>query len=35
MLATLAIYSTSRKIPEPLLVLAAALIGLVAYPLLH
>jgi chromate transporter len=32
---TLAIYSTGRKIPEPLLVLAAALIGLVAYPMLH
>ncbi|HEX2476878.1 MAG TPA: chromate transporter [Lacipirellulaceae bacterium] len=35
MLATLAIYSTSRKIPEPLLVLAAALVGLAAYPVLH
>jgi chromate transporter len=33
--ATLAIYSTGRKIPEPLIVLAAALIGLVAYPMLH
>jgi chromate transporter len=34
-LATLAVYSTGRKIPEPLIVLAAALIGLVAYPMLH
>jgi chromate transporter len=31
MLATLATVSTWRKIPEPLIVLAAALIGLVAY----
>jgi chromate transporter len=35
MLATLAIFWTGRKIPEPLIVLAAALIGLVAYPVLH
>jgi chromate transporter len=35
MLATLVVYASGRKIPEPLIVLAAALIGLVAYPLLH
>jgi hypothetical protein len=35
MLATLAIYSTGRKIPEPLLVLAAALIGLAPYRMLY
>ena len=35
MLATLGIYSTGRKIPEPLIVLVAAVIGLIAYPLLH
>jgi chromate transporter len=35
MLVTLAVIWTGRKIPEPLIVLAAALIGLVAYPMLH
>jgi len=35
MLATLVIVSSGRKIPEPLIVLGAAIIGLVAYPLLH
>ncbi|HJQ81839.1 MAG TPA: chromate transporter [Lacipirellulaceae bacterium] len=35
MLATLAVYASGRRIPEPLLVLAAALVGLVAYPMLH
>ena len=35
MLATLATLCTGRKIPEPLIVLVAALIGLVAYPMLH
>ena len=34
-LATLAIFVSGRKIPEPLIVLGAAMIGLVAYPLLH
>jgi chromate transporter len=35
MLATLALLATGRKFPEPLIVLAAAIIGLLAYPLLH
>jgi chromate transporter len=35
MLATLGIYPTGRKIPEPLIVLVAAVIGLIAYPMLH
>jgi chromate transporter len=35
MLATLALYAAGSKIPEPLVVLASASIGLVAYPLLH
>jgi chromate transporter len=35
MLATLALLATGRKIPEPFIVLAAAIIGLLAYPLLH
>jgi chromate transporter len=35
MLVTLAVIWTGRKIPEPLIVLAAAIIGLVAYPMLH
>jgi chromate transporter len=35
MLATLAILASGRKIPEPLIVVAAAIAGLVAYPLLH
>jgi chromate transporter len=35
MLATLAIYAAGWKIPEPLVVLVSAIIGLVAYPLLH
>lgn len=35
MLATLAVYASGRKIPEPLIVLAAALVGLVVYPMLH
>jgi chromate transporter len=35
MLVTLAVIWTRRAIPEPLIVLAAAIIGLVAYPLLH
>ena len=34
-LITLAILVSKRKIPEPLIVLAAALLGLIAYPLLH
>jgi chromate transporter len=34
-LITLAIYSSGWKIPEPLVILAAALIGLVGYPLLR
>jgi chromate transporter len=34
MLATLIVYASGRKIPEPLIVLAAALIGLIAYPML-
>ena len=34
-LITLAILVSKRKIPEPLIVLAAALLGLLAYPLLH
>lgn len=34
-LATLALFSTGRKIPEPLVVLASALIGIVAYSFLH
>ncbi len=33
--ATAAILWRSTKVPEPLIVLAAALIGLVAYPLVH
>jgi chromate transporter len=35
MLVTLAVIWTGRKIPEPLIVLTAAIIGLVAYPMLH
>jgi chromate transporter len=35
MVATLAIFWTGRKIPEPFIVLAAAVVGLIAYPLLH
>jgi chromate transporter len=35
MLASLAILASGRKVPEPLLVVAAAIAGLVAYPLLH
>ena len=35
MLATLAVYAAGWKIPEPLVVLVSAIIGLVAYPLLH
>jgi chromate transporter len=35
MLATLGILASGRKIPEPLLVVAAAIVGLVAYPLLR
>jgi chromate transporter len=35
MLITLAVISSGRRIPEPLIVLAAAVIGLVAYPMLH
>jgi chromate transporter len=34
-LATLAIFASGRKIPEPLIVLCAAIIGLMAYPLRH
>jgi chromate transporter len=34
MLVALAVYASGRKIPEPLIVLAAALIGLVVYPML-
>jgi chromate transporter len=35
MLATLGILCTGKKIPEPFIVLGAAIIGLIAYPLLH
>lgn len=35
MLATLALLASGKKIPEPLVVLAAAALGLIAYPLLH
>jgi chromate transporter len=35
MVATLAIFISGRKIPEPLIVLGAAIIGLFVYPLLH
>ncbi len=35
MLATLAVYAAGWKIPEPLVVLVSAIIGLVAYPWLH
>jgi chromate transporter len=35
MLVTLGVFASGRKIPEPLLVVAAAIAGLVAYPLLH
>ena len=35
MLATLGVYASGRKIPEPLIVLVAAVIGLIAYPMLH
>ena len=35
MLTTLAILWTWKKVPEPLIILGAAVIGLVAYPLLH
>jgi chromate transporter len=35
MLVTLAVIWTGRKIPEPLIVLVAAIIGLIAYPMLR
>jgi chromate transporter len=35
MALTLGLLASGRKIPEPLLVVAAAVAGLVAYPLLH
>ncbi|MBI3468079.1 MAG: chromate transporter [Planctomycetes bacterium] len=35
MLTTLAILWTWKKVPEPLIILGAAVVGLVAYPLLH
>ena len=35
MLATLAILASGRKIPEPLIVLAAAIAGLIAFPVLQ
>jgi chromate transporter len=35
MLVTLAILCSKRKIPEPFIILGAAIIGLVAFPLLH
>jgi chromate transporter len=35
MLVTLTVIWSGRKIPEPLIVLAAAIIGLVTYPMLH
>ena len=35
MLTTFGILSSGRKIPEPLIVLGAAIVGLIAYPLLH
>jgi chromate transporter len=35
MLATLAILWSTKKIPEPLIILAAAIIGLIAYPILR
>jgi chromate transporter len=35
MLVTLAILASGRKVPEPVLVLAAAIVGLIAYPLLR
>jgi chromate transporter len=35
MLTTLAMLSTGRRIPEPFIVLGAAIVGLIAYPLLH
>ena len=35
MLATLAIFIRGWNIPEPLIVLGAAIVGLIAYPLLH
>src|SRR3954469_19781686 len=34
-LVTLGIVASTKKVPEPFIVLGAALIGLVAYPLLH
>src|SRR3954464_6227988 len=34
-LVTLGIVASTKKVPEPIIVLGAALIGLVAYPLLH
>jgi chromate transporter len=35
MIATLALLASGRKIPEPLIVLGAAIVGLIAYPPLH
>ena len=35
MIATLALLASGRKIPEPLIVVAAAIAGMIAYPLLH
>jgi chromate transporter len=35
MVATLAIFISGRKVPEPLIVLGAAIIGLIVYPLMH
>jgi chromate transporter len=35
LLATLTILWTGKKIPEPFIVLAAAIAGLIAYPLLR
>jgi len=32
---TLGIFASGRKVPEPIIVLCAAIIGLIAYPLLH
>jgi len=35
MLTTLAVLTSGRRVPEPVLILLSAMIGLVAYPLLH
>ena len=35
MLITLALLTTWKKIPEPLIILCAAILGLIAYPLLR